>query len=134
MSFHHSATVSLRTAAQIPPPGGKSPVWQPATVTRILTNPVYAGAYAFGRTGSRVTVDELAQRTGVPSSTIRMYQTRGLLPKPRRDGRVGRYGPAHLARLELIGQLHRFAVQRLVGIVVRGVADNQRRHRLIDQQ
>lgn len=50
-------------------------------------------------------MDELAQRTGVPSSTIRMYQTRGLLPKPRRDGRVGRYGPAHLARLELIGQL-----------------------------
>jgi hypothetical protein len=30
-------------AAQIPPPGGKSPVWQPATVTRILTNRVYAG-------------------------------------------------------------------------------------------
>ena len=30
-------------AARIPPLGEKSPVWQPATETRILTNPVYAG-------------------------------------------------------------------------------------------
>ncbi|MGV3758167.1 MAG: MerR family transcriptional regulator [Actinomycetota bacterium] len=52
-----------------------------------------------------LTIDELASRSGVPSSTIRLYQTRGLLPKPRREGRVGRYGPAHVARLELIGQL-----------------------------
>jgi DNA-binding transcriptional MerR regulator len=52
-----------------------------------------------------LSVDQLAQRTGVPSSTIRMYQTRGLLPKPRREGRVGRYGPAHEARLQLISQL-----------------------------
>lgn len=52
-----------------------------------------------------MTIDELAQRSGLPSSTIRLYQTRGLLPKPRRVGRVGRYDDAHLARLELIGEL-----------------------------
>jgi hypothetical protein len=35
--------------------------WRPPryhTVHRLLTNPVYAGAYVFGRTGSRVRFDE----------------------------------------------------------------------------
>jgi DNA-binding transcriptional MerR regulator len=52
-------------------------------------------------------VDGLAQRTGVPVRTIREYQTIGLLPAPRRDGRVGRYGAAHARRLELIARLQR---------------------------
>ncbi|HET9644646.1 MAG TPA: recombinase family protein [Gallionella sp.] len=39
----------------------KLPVYN--TILRILTNPVYAGAYAFGRTGSRVTVAEGRKRT-----------------------------------------------------------------------
>lgn len=46
-------------AAQAGPDGPrvvwKLPVY--STVLRVLTNPVYAGAYAFGRTGSRVTVE-----------------------------------------------------------------------------
>lgn len=54
---------------------------------------------------AELTIDELAHRTGVPSSTIRLYQTRGVLPKPRRDGRVGRYGPDHVARLHLVSAL-----------------------------
>jgi hypothetical protein len=33
----------------------KQPVY--ATVNNLLTNPVYAGAYAFGRTGSRTTIE-----------------------------------------------------------------------------
>jgi excisionase family DNA binding protein len=39
---------------------GQRVVWKPpvySTVLRLLTNPIYAGAYAFGRTGSRVTVE-----------------------------------------------------------------------------
>src|SRR4051812_11755058 len=35
-------------------------LWKPpvyATVNNLLTNPVYAGAYVFGRTGSRVTIE-----------------------------------------------------------------------------
>ena len=50
-------------------------------------------------------VDELARRTGLPVRTIREYQTLGVLPAPRRRGRVGIYGPSHVARLELIGRL-----------------------------
>src|SRR5258707_7263319 len=38
----------------------KLPVY--ATVNSLLTNPVYAGAYAFGRTGSRITIDNGRKR------------------------------------------------------------------------
>jgi DNA-binding transcriptional MerR regulator len=36
---------------------------------------------------------------------VRYYQERKLLPPPRREGRVGWYSEAHLARLRAIGQL-----------------------------
>jgi DNA-binding transcriptional MerR regulator len=52
-----------------------------------------------------LTIDELARRAGIATSTVRMYQTKGVLPPPRREGRVGYYGAGHLARLRLIGQL-----------------------------
>lgn len=51
------------------------------------------------------TIDELAAATGVPSRTIRQYQTLGLLAPPTRVGRVGRYGPAHRERLGAIARL-----------------------------
>lgn len=51
------------------------------------------------------TIDEIAQRTGIPGRTIREYQTLGLLPPPRRVGRVGYYGVGHVQRLQLIGRL-----------------------------
>jgi DNA-binding transcriptional MerR regulator len=50
-------------------------------------------------------IDELARLAGATVRNIRVYQDRGLLPPPRRDGRVGIYTEAHLARLRLIGQL-----------------------------
>jgi DNA-binding transcriptional MerR regulator len=52
-----------------------------------------------------LTVDELARRAGTVSSTVRLYQSRGLLPPPARTGRMAFYGPGHLARMRLIGQL-----------------------------
>jgi DNA-binding transcriptional MerR regulator len=51
------------------------------------------------------TIDELAQLAGVPTRTIREYQSQALLPPPRRRGRVGIYGGTHLSRLRLIGRL-----------------------------
>jgi DNA-binding transcriptional MerR regulator len=53
----------------------------------------------------RMTIDELAHRSGTAASTIRLYQTKRLLPPPTKEGRVGYYGPGHLARLGLIAQL-----------------------------
>ena len=52
-----------------------------------------------------LTVEELARDAGVPVSTVRLYQARGLLPAPERRGRVAYYGPGHVARMHLIGRL-----------------------------
>jgi len=51
------------------------------------------------------TIDELAAKTGVPSRTIRFYQAKGVLPAPRRDGRVAYYDQTHVDRLEVVGKL-----------------------------
>jgi DNA-binding transcriptional MerR regulator len=50
-------------------------------------------------------IDELARLSATSVRNIRVYQDRGLLAPPRRDGRVGIYTDAHLARLRLIGQM-----------------------------
>src|SRR5437868_10204368 len=50
-------------------------------------------------------VDELARLAGTTVRNVRAYQDKGLLPPPRREGRVGLYSDAHLARLRIIGGL-----------------------------
>lgn len=50
-------------------------------------------------------IDELAREAGTSVRNVRAYQDRGLLPPPRREGRVGWYSEAHLARLRLVGEL-----------------------------
>lgn len=55
----------------------------------------------------QMTIDELAQRSGVTTRNIRAYQTKGLLPAPRvgSTGRAGIYDASHLSRLRLIARL-----------------------------
>lgn len=50
-------------------------------------------------------LDDLARRAGVATTTVRLYQSKGLLPGPRLVGRTGFYDDSHLARLALIGRL-----------------------------
>jgi DNA-binding transcriptional MerR regulator len=52
-----------------------------------------------------LTIDELAQQGATKTSTVRLYQTKGLLPPPEVRGRVGYYSQAHLARLRVIDRL-----------------------------
>jgi len=47
-------------------------------------------------------VDEVARRAGTTVRNVRLYQERGLLPPPRRDGRRGWYNEDHLRRLRLV--------------------------------
>lgn len=55
--------------------------------------------------GSEMTVEELSARTGVSVRNIRAYQTAGLMPPPRLQGRLGLYDPEHQGKLELIRDL-----------------------------
>ncbi|MCF2532599.1 MerR family transcriptional regulator [Yinghuangia soli] len=50
-------------------------------------------------------IEDLAREGGTTVRNVRAYQDRGLLPRPRRAGRVSLYDGGHLARLRLIGQL-----------------------------
>lgn len=52
-----------------------------------------------------LTIDDLAAASGVPSRTIRFYQTKGALPPPRREGRVALYDERHVERLRVIGEM-----------------------------
>lgn len=49
-----------------------------------------------------LTVDALAQQTGMTVRTLRSHASRGLLPPPTLRGRTGYYGPHHAARLNFI--------------------------------
>lgn len=53
----------------------------------------------------RFTIDELSSASGVPSRTIRFYQSKGALHPPERVGRVAYYEPTHVDRLRLIATL-----------------------------
>src|SRR4051812_43581775 len=67
---------------------------------------VYARAMAgAGDSATDLTVDELAARTGMTVRTVRFYASEGLLPAPRRRGRVAYYDAGHRMRLELIRTL-----------------------------
>jgi DNA-binding transcriptional MerR regulator len=50
-------------------------------------------------------VEELSARAGVSVDTIRYYQSKGLLPAPRRQGRVAWYDDDHLERIARVRSL-----------------------------
>lgn len=53
----------------------------------------------------RLTIDELARRSGTSSRNIRAHQARGLLPPPALEGRTGYYHDEHVRRLQIIADL-----------------------------
>ena len=54
---------------------------------------------------ARYRIDDLARVSGVTTRNIRVYRERGLLPAPRRVGRVTLYSDAHVSRLALISSM-----------------------------
>src|ERR1700748_783415 len=60
---------------------------------------------AAGNADGKMTIGELAQRTGMTIRNIRAHQTRGLLPPPEVQGRTGYYNQEHVARIELTREM-----------------------------
>ncbi len=48
---------------------------------------------------------ELAEEAGITVRTLRFYRERGLIPPPRREGRIAWYDDHHLARLRTVAAL-----------------------------
>lgn len=66
---------------------GRSVIWKPPvynTIHHILTNPVYAGAYVFGRTANRVTIE--AGRKRIARGVKRQRTDWAVLIKDHHDG------------------------------------------------
>lgn len=53
----------------------------------------------------RISIDELARRTGFSVRNLRAMQTRGILAPPQIEGRKGVYSDSHLARVGVIKRL-----------------------------
>ncbi len=53
----------------------------------------------------KMTIGELARRTGMTVRNIRAHQTRGLLPPPEVHGRTGYYNDEHVSRIELTREM-----------------------------
>lgn len=53
----------------------------------------------------KMTIGELARRTGMTVRNIRAHQTRGLLPPPQVHGRTGFYTEEHVQRIELTREM-----------------------------
>lgn len=68
------------------------------------TEHAHLGAAA-GGVEAEYSIDDLAAITGVPSRTIRFYQSKRLLAAPERRGRVAVYGEDHADRLRTISEL-----------------------------
>ncbi|AVZ73516.1 MerR family transcriptional regulator [Streptomyces lunaelactis] len=62
-------------------------------------------------------MEELAKEAGITVRTVRFYRERGLIPPPRREGRIAWYDEHHLARLRTIAAL----LER--GHTLNGIAD-----------
>jgi DNA-binding transcriptional MerR regulator len=62
-------------------------------------------------------MEELAEKAGITVRTLRFYRERGLIPPPRREGRIAWYDEHHLARLRTIAAL----LER--GHTLNGIAD-----------
>ena len=79
-----------------------------------------------GRAGTdRITIGELADRTGMSVRNIRAHQSRGLLAPPRVQGRTGYYDQGHVDRIELIRELQEEgfnleAIRRIIADAVAG--------------
>jgi DNA-binding transcriptional MerR regulator len=95
---------------QQPPPDRAS--HRSLTAERLFVHDKYATIYShtdckriWSGMGSEYRLDELARQAGVASTTVRLYQTKGLLAPPRLEGRTGWYDDSHLSRLRLIARL-----------------------------
>ena len=64
-----------------------------------------------------MSIDDLAALSGTTTRTIRYYQAKGLLLRPRRVGRVAYYGSEHHARLTMIEEL------KSRGLTLRAIKD-----------
>jgi len=104
----------------MPSPSEPKPARQRAAATGSGTPA--ASKRPSGRAGAghgEMSVEALSERTGVSVRNIRAYQTAGLMPSPRLQGRLAFYNHEHLGKLELIRDLRQqgFRLEAIKGML-----------------
>ncbi|WP_327739018.1 MerR family transcriptional regulator [Streptomyces nojiriensis] len=66
---------------------------------------------------STLRISQLAERSGVPASTLRFYETAGLLPAGRTSSGYRQYGPDAVERLAFISSA------KLLGLALEDIRD-----------
>lgn len=79
---------------------GRTASWPGRTIAPMSEDPKPVDAAE-----GRMTIGELARRTGMTIRNIRAHQTRGILPPPEVQGRTGYYNEEHVARIELTREM-----------------------------
>jgi len=72
-------------------------------------------------------VEQLAAAAQLPVDTLRFYQARGLLPAPRREGRIAVYTDLHLERLTRIRELQQqgFSLSQIQRVLERPADESE---------
>jgi DNA-binding transcriptional MerR regulator len=84
----------------------QAPVGAPRRISRLFDSASDTGYNADMDVDERgLTIEELAERAGVPVRTVRFYIAERLLPGPGARGREASYGEEHLLRLMLVRRL-----------------------------
>ncbi|GAC69622.1 MerR family transcriptional regulator [Gordonia soli] len=94
---------ALERAVRSPARVGRQSREVEATVTRLVDSAVRQARGE--RPPTEYRIDELARAAGTTTRNVRAYRERGLLPPPRRVGRLALYSDDHLGRLKLIGSM-----------------------------
>jgi len=69
-------------------------------------------------------VEQLAAECDVSVDTVRFYRAKGLLPPPRREGRIALYGPEHVERIRRIRSMQKRGLTlAVIGRVLSGELD-----------
>lgn len=94
-----------------------TPASTPTSTPTAATGATGATGTAEGPEPHEYRMAELAAAAGITVRTLRFYRERGLIPPPRREGRIAWYDAHHLARLRTISAL----LER--GHTLNGIAD-----------
>lgn len=105
MTARRPVAVPHRCLIAVPHRGASS--WCPPRVSAL---DLRAGSNVYGREVSTYRISQLAARTGVPPSTLRFYETAGLLPAERTASGYRVYGEGAVERLAFIGTAKRLGL------------------------
>src|SRR4051812_10714586 len=117
-----AAVAPMTCPSGAPPAGAEVTPWRSMSVLDVTSSAVTVSDARLPHVpDDLMTIEQLANATGMSVRNLRSHRTAGLLPPPHVRERVGYYGPEHTERVRLVQEL------QAMGFNLRGIK------RLLDQ-